>query len=628
MAIQKLQPSFKFNDVQLKQLRQIAPEAFKDNILDFNILYELLSDNIEDDEFLTEHYGINWPGKLESKKAAAYKYSATLIPCPDQGIYNDETNNIFIAGENLETLKILQKSYSGRIKMIYIDPPYNTGKDFIYSDDFSQTKEEYLRSIGAIDGFNKMTTTNTKADGRYHSKWLSMMYPRLKLCRNLLHDTGVIFVSIDQNEVFNLRHLMNEIFGEENFVLEMIVNKASEIASNDTVAKHEYTLIYCKDISFFNVSGIQKYTISRGTVGNEKQTMPVIEFPAGLKCLKVKDGIYNETRKIDGGPENIENLDPIIVKNGLLDKPVRLKAKWRSSNDMRNFFANNCQLTKAKISGFIEEIYFEGDRFMPQIRKKTYEKIPSLMLDLKRGSSDLEELNMEGYFDFPKSKEFIKKLISLINFSDDDIVLDFFAGSGTTGQAVMEIAKDEIKRKFICVQLPELLEKDHKAYLKGFKDISEVACERLKRASKILEKSYAEFDIGFKVFQIASSNFKSWTNYSGKDLKHVEDLFTQHESSLVDDWNLENLLTEILLLEGFPLDSKIEKSKAFRKNSVEVATSDSCEHALYICLDKKVENETIQSLELGDNDVFICLDNAVTDQDKVRLDDKGLIKTI
>jgi len=454
------------------------------------------------------------------------------------------------------------------------------------------------------------------------------MYPRLKLSRNLLHETGLIFITIDQNEIFNLRHLMNEIYGEENFIIEMVVNKASEIASNFTVSKHEYTLVYCKDVSNFNVSGIQKYTISRGTVGNEKQTMPVIEFPSGLRCLKVKDGTYKETRQIAGSSENIETLDPIIVKNGLLQKPVRMKAKWRSSNDMRNFFANNCQLTQAKISGFIEEIYFEGDRFMPQIKKKTYEKIPSLMLDLKRGSLDLEALKMEGYFDFPKSVEFIKKLISLVNFSDDDIVLDFFGGSGTTGQAVMAISDDEIKRKFIVIQLPEIIDESHKAYSDGYRNIAEVAAERLKRASKLLSKTHSHFDIGFKYFKLASSNYKLWQNYNGADVKGLETLFSQFESSLVDNWKPENLITEIILIEGFPLDSNIETANMFKKNKIQKVTSGDCEHALFICLDKKIDTKTINELILGDNDIFICLDNSVSDQEKARLDDKGLIKTI
>lgn len=627
MAIQKIQPSYKFNEEQLKQLRQIAPEAFKDNILDFNTVYEALADSIGDDEFETEHYGLNWPGKRKSKVAASIKPTTSLSPVHKLSLDYENTNNIFIQGENLEVLKLLQKSYSDKVKMIFIDPPYNTGKDFIYSDDFSQSKEDYLKSIGVIAD-NKIVSTNTRADGRFHSKWLSMMYPRLKLSRNLLHETGIIFITIDQNEIFNLRHLMNEIYGEENFIIEMVVNKASEIASNYTVSKHEYTLVYCKDISNFNVSGIQKYTISRGTVGNEKQTMPIIEFPAGLKCLKVKDGIYEKTRQIPGSSENIETLDPIIVKGGILQKSVRMKAKWRSSNDMRNFFANNCQPTQAKISGFIEEIYFEGDRFMPQIKKKTYEKIPSLMLDLKRGSLDLEALKMDGYFDFPKSVEFIKKLISLVNFSDDDIVLDFFAGSGTTGHAVMSISNDEMKRKFILIQLPEVVDESHKAFSDGYKNIAEVSAERLKRASKALSNTNSNSDLGFKYFKLTNSNYKIWQNYHGTNTKQLETLFSQQESSLVDDWKPENLLTEILLIEGFPLDSKIEAVGAFKKNKVQKVTSDFCEHALFVCLDKKVVDETIKALSLGDNDIFICLDNAVTDQDKARLDDKGLIKTI
>ena len=220
MAIQKIQPSYKFNEEQLKQLRQIAPEAFKDNILDFNTLYEALAEIIGDDDFDTEHYGLNWPGKRKAKIALSKSARLTLSP----NVISD-SKNIFIEGENLEVLKALKKSYAGQIKVIYIDPPYNTGKDFIYDDDFTETIDEFLARTGQIDAEGKKTTTNTKSDGRFHSKWLSFMYPRLKLAHSFLKDDGVLFISIDDNEIQNLKLLLNEIFGEENFLACLIWNK-------------------------------------------------------------------------------------------------------------------------------------------------------------------------------------------------------------------------------------------------------------------------------------------------------------------------------------------------------------------------------------------------------------------
>lgn len=337
-----------------------------------------------------------------------------------------------IIGENYDALKNLLVTYTkdgkGLIDVIYIDPPYNTeaakGEGNNYKDDVEAKKFIYR-------------------DKYTRNGWLNMMRERLVMARKLLSDTGVIFVSIDDTEQAYLKVLMDEIFGENNFVVCIAVNKSSEIASENVIQKHEYMLCYCKNSDLFQVRGIPKYSISRGTVGNEDQTSPTITFPRGLKCYNIPDGEYKETRKIYGSKENVINFDPIIVRNGLLDNDVRMKARWRSSNDMRNFFNNNCLPTKAKINGTIEEIYFENDRFNPQIKKATYEKIPSMILDNERGSKYLEALGMGNCFDNPKSVKTIKKLIQIVALKDNSIVLDFFAGSGTTGQAVMELNSDD-----------------------------------------------------------------------------------------------------------------------------------------------------------------------------------------
>jgi len=215
MPIEKLRPSFSFDEEKIKQLKEIAPEAFADNQVNWEVLKEALGEYLEEDEQDIEHFGLFWPGKREARRMASIPSKGTLVPCPGEGIDEENTRNIFIEGENLEVLKILQKSYADRIKMIYIDPPYNTGNDFVYDDDFTEPIEEYRRRTGQIDEEGKPLTTNKKADGRFHSKWLSMMYPRLRLAKNLLSDDGVIFVSIDDNEVHNLRMIMNEVFGEK-----------------------------------------------------------------------------------------------------------------------------------------------------------------------------------------------------------------------------------------------------------------------------------------------------------------------------------------------------------------------------------------------------------------------------
>jgi adenine-specific DNA-methyltransferase len=335
----------------------------------------------------------------------------------------DIKDNLIIKGNNLLALHSLKKRFAGKVKLIYIDPPYNREKDVFYNDSFK------------------------------HSTWLTFMKNRLEIARDLLKEDGAIIVSCDDTEQAYLKVLMDEVFKERaNFLVGGVVNRPSEIASDFTISKHEYFIVYSKNINRFSLKGKERFTISRGTVGSADQTMPVIVFPASLKCNGVKDGIYRETRKIKNGMENIENLDPIVVKNGCLAKPVRLKARWRSSNDMRKFFDNGCSPTPAKIQGIIEDIYLEGDRFMPMIKKRVIEKIPSLILDNKRGGKDLEELGLEKEFKYPKSVQYIKKLISYIT-SEDDIILDFFAGSGTTAQAVLELNKEDGgDRKFILAE--------------------------------------------------------------------------------------------------------------------------------------------------------------------------------
>ena len=377
-------------------------------------------------------YGIVWESKPEKVAELCKEKLPVLEEDRNKEIKIDENKpiNILIEGDNYHALSVLNYTHKGKIDVIYIDPPYNTGK-----------KNEWKYNDHYVD----------KEDAYRHSKWLSFISKRLKLAKNLLNNKGVIIISIDDNELAQLKLLCDDIFLEKNLLLMGVVNRPSEIATNYTISKHEYFIIYSKKLDSFSLKSTTRYTISRGTVGNKDQTMPIIKFPAGLRCLNVKDGIYKETRKIRGSRENIENLDPIIVKNGLLAKPVRLKARWRSSNDMRKFFANDCKPTKAKINGTIEEIYLEGNRFMPQIKKRIIEKIPSMILDNKRGSKDLEFMGLNEKFDFPKSVAYIKKLLSFVT-DKSSIVLDFFAGSGTTGHAVLELNKEDGgNRRFILV---------------------------------------------------------------------------------------------------------------------------------------------------------------------------------
>jgi len=614
MALQKIQPSYKFNEEQLTQLRQIAPEAFKDNILDFNTLYEALSDSLEDDDFQTEHFGLVWPGKTDAKKMAAVPSKGSLIPVVGEGINEAVTRNVFIEGDNLEVLKIIKKAYANKIKMIYIDPPYNTGNDFIYDDDFTESIEGYMQRTKQINEQGIKLTSNIKTSGRFHSKWLSMMYPRLKLAWSLLKDDGVLFISIDDNEVFNLRTILNEIFGEENFIAEFIW-KSRQNKDNRNVTgvsiDHEYILCYSKTNDQKRIRGSLRKLDQYKNPDNDPRGPWASGNMVGLLPEKLRPNCHydliNPFTGINYGKPKMgwrydkKTMSTLIQENRIL---------WPNTQDGR---------PRKKV--FLNELQ---DNFTG------LSSIVGIDVYTKDGSSEVEELFGFKAFDFPKPTALIKEFIQQ-GCDSEDYIMDFFAGSSTTGHSVwLQNLEDKIFRKFILIQIPEQIDPKAIAYEHNYKTISKLSFERLRKASnKLLNESGSDgIDLGALYYRYENSNFKVWQNYDGTNAKQLETLFSQHESSLVDDWKPENLLTEILLIEGFPLDSKVEAAEAFKKNKVQKVTSDFCEHSLFVCLDEKVEDETIKALILGDNDIFICLDNAVTDQDKARLDDKGLIKTI
>ncbi len=600
------------NIEKIKELfpNTIISDAGEEKI-DFDKLKIELGSELENKK---EKYQLTWPGKNMAISLANTPTMKTLRPLYDKSVNFENTGNVYIEGDNLEVLKILQESYLNKIQCIYIDPPYNTGNDFIYNDDFSKKVIDELIESGQIDEDGNRLVANLENSGRYHSDWLSMIYPRIKLSRNLLTSDGFIMISIDDNEYANLKKVCDEIFGERNIILTTVVNRTSEIASDKTISKHEYLIIYAKDITKCCIKGDKKFTISRGTVGNPDQSMPEIVFPKGIKCYGIADGIYNETRKIPGSSENIENFSPIIVENGMLKEDVTLKAKWRSSNDMRNFFANNMNPTKAKISGEIVEIYFENDRFNPQIKKSTYEKISSLYLDNKRGSKDLENLNL-NYFSFPKSVSFLNYLI---NFSNDDaIVLDFFSGSSTTAHSVLNLnATNNSKRKFIMVQLPEICDEKSSVFMDGFLNICDLAEERIKRAShKIKEDTKANIDYGFRVYKLDSSNMKE-VFYRPNEVQQTN-LF-DYMSNVKEDRTPEDLLTQVILDLGLTLDLPIEE-KTLGNNKVYYVA----ENALVACFDDVIDIKIIDTIcECKPLKVVFKDSSFKTDKDKINLEER------
>lgn len=573
--------------LNLDALYKICPSCFTETanedgsikrVVDFNKLRALLGDHAE--ENAPESYDFTWVGKRAAQREAAAPIKKTLRPCPEESVDWENTQNLYIEGDNLEVLKLLQNSYMGKVKMIYIDPPYNTGKDFIYKDSRSLDEEEYLETISDESG--KRLVKNTYNNGSFHSDWCKMIYSVLMVSRTLLKNEGVIFISIDGNEICNLKKICDEVFGESNLIVQMIVNRTSEVATDLTVQKNEYCLVYAKDIDRVDLCGSQKYTISRGTVGNKDQTMPIIEFPAGLKCYGLKDGIYNEARQIPGSMENIEVLSPFIIKNETLVEPVKLRARWRSSNDMRNFFANSCKPTKAKINGIIEEIYFDSNRLNPQIKKSVTEKVSSLYLENKRGSADLEKLDM-NYFDFPKSVATIQYFVSLFT-KEDDIVLDFFSGSGTTAHSVLSLnAEKGGNRKYILVQLQELLDENSEGYKAGYRTICDMARERIKRAGKEISKINSSIDNGFRLFRCDESNMKD-VYFTPND--YSQGFLSQLEDNIKEDRTDLDLLFDCMLRWGVELSLPLSS--------------------------KKVGACTIHNV--NDGDLVACFDGTITDQ--------------
>jgi len=654
---QKLRPSYKFNDEQLEQLKRIVPEAFKDGMLDFNSLFDALSDYNEEDSLDMDDnfYGLYWPGKRKAKRNATIPPNGTLVPIKGNGVDEEKTKNIYIEGDNLEVLKLLQKSYAGKIKMIYIDPPYNTGNDFIYNDDFSETAEDFEKATGQIDeqGVKQTVKINSRADGRFHSKWLNMMYPRLKLAHRLLNEDGVIFISIDDNEVAQLRKICDEIFGEENFVAQVIVqtNPRGRTFDRFFAKTHEYVLVYSNQIDIDGLNEIPKD--DKAIAGYSK------EDTGGkyrLLELRNRNPVFNRSNRplmfypIYADPKQFDvsltlterHIVEIYPRNSKGEDGCWTWGQKKAKNEITLLVANLANTGKWSV---FRKDYLEGSSLTTKSKALWLEK----EMNHENGKEIMGKLFGKTPFDFPKSIEYIKKCLQIGSSKySDDIILDFFSGSSTTAHAVMQLnAEDSGNRQFIMVQLPEKCDEKSEAHKAGFKNICEIGKERIRRAGKSIAENKQSavnnqpsfndmllppppppIDIGFKVYRLAPSNYKKWKNYAGNDIKEAENLFAQYENPLVDNWKEEDLLTEIMLIEGFPLDSAVSVIKDFKKNKVTQISSEFCEHSLFVCLDNTINAETINTLALSEHDIFICLDNAVTDQDKARLDDKGLIKTI
>ena len=598
---------------KINALRQVLPEAFSEGKIDWEKLKATLGEDIN---FSNERYVLNWAGKSEAFKVLQTPTTKTLVPAKDESVNFDETENIFIEGENLEVLKVLQKSYFGKVKMIYIDPPYNTGNDsFIYPDKFSETKAEYEKRVGDKDEEGYMTKDgmfkkNSKENGQYHSNWLNMMMPRLYLAKNLLRQDGVIFVSIDDNEVHNLRLLMNEIFGEENFLGETIkVSNSAKNNVNQISITHEYCLVFSKNK--FSVS--KEWSVPKNnykefeSYANRllKQGMKSSEIENEMKALTKYPRFYEFDHFYycdDNGVYQTDNPGGVTSGNfesEIIHPITKIKCKkpqggWRYKEDtIRQYEIEN------------RWHFGEDENTIPRIKRYLRECLHSKPTGVHffDSQSDAKKLKSENLpFDFPKPVEYIKYLLTMEG-SKDGIILDFFAGSGTTAQAVMELNKeDKAIRKYICVQLPELTDEKSEAYEAGYKTIADISKERIRRAGKEIQaenelkfknhelaitKLKTEFqteetineiknqqslinnlkshDLGFKVLKLEDSNFKQWQQIEGKDAKALAEQMKLFVDPVSESATIENMLYELLLKSGKDLNSPIEKKSSFYK---------------------------------------------------------------
>ena len=638
MPVQKLQPNFNLEQDRIEMLKQLIPEAVSDGKIDWDVLKEALGEYLEDEGANVEHFGLSWAGKRDARRLASIPSKGTLVPVLGEGIDEDTTGNIFIEGDNLEVLKLLQKSYAGRVKLIYIDPPYNTGNDFIYKDDFSEPTADYLRKTQQIDEQGNLLTSNPKSSGRFHSNWLNMMYSRLKLARNLMADDGIIAVTVDDGELFQIGKLMDELFGEFNrLACAPWLSEASGGKEKTGLRTgHEYVLIYCKETLM--------------SISQEERT-------SGELTLQDQKGLYIKDRELmKWGGDSLRSDRPnqfyeLLAPDGSLVYPYRNDGqeghwRWGKNNpDIKE------ALTDYTVFHWEKRPYNNGvivdgnrERWVPYVKIRNSKRSTgwSTWLD-KSGTNADATRELKSLFDFkpfdtPKPVSLIKWIINL-HQDKEAIILDFFAGSSTTAHSVLNLnQEDGGDRKFICVQLPELTKENSEAFKAGYQTISEISKERIRRVIKKIKDEQAEKldlsegdpqDLGFKVYKLDRSNLKIWKDYDGEDIQAVEQLLLDFQNPLGESLSEEKVVTELQLLEGFPLDSKIDQSDTFTQNKVLCVTSEHIEHRLFICLDNKLDIATVQDVQLlEDEDIFVCLDNALTDQEKMMLADGCNVKTI
>jgi adenine-specific DNA-methyltransferase len=595
--MQKMTPSdgqsMNVVDENIAVLKKAFPEAFTEDGIDFEVLRQLLGDNVAEGE---EKYGLNWFGKKKARQIALSPSMGTLIPCPEESVDWDTTQNLFIEGDNLEVLKLLQRSYSGKIKMIYIDPPYNTGNDFVYEDNYKDSIKNYKTITGQLDGEGLSRSSNSESSGRYHTNWLNMMYPRLKLARNLLKDDGVIFISIDDNEVANLRKMCDEIFGEENLLGELIWHLSSGPQAGHFTRSNEVLIAFAKNKNlldyFQDKSG---GTIKHGALKKISTANPASEITFKKGSIKFEGDDAEFPDELGGSEKQYITDGRLRFKDGVLAEDVTIKAGWAMKNQVLSWLKG--EDTFDSKGQRVIRFYFnpQGILFYEKERGTAHPKtvIPASEVGgTKAGGDQVSELLGSKVMSFPKPIGLIQFLANHVTASDD-LILDFFAGSGTTAHATMQLnAEDAGNRKFIVVQLPEPCDEKTEAFKAGYKTIAELSKERIRRAAlKIMEENPEhEGDLGFKVFKLDSSNIVAW-NPDKTDLEQTLLGYTEH---LAPGRSEQDVLYELLLKRGVELTAPIEKKEIAGKKVYSIGFG-----VLFACLDKKIQRDQIEELAHG-----------------------------
>ncbi|MBX3406690.1 MAG: site-specific DNA-methyltransferase [Phycisphaeraceae bacterium] len=580
-----------------------------------------------------ERYGMNWPGKADCFKTIQTPSMGTLRPCREESVNWDTTENLIIEGDNLEVLKLLQKSYLGKVKMIYIDPPYNTGSDFIYPDNYSESLDTYLEYTGQADSEGKKFGTNTEADGRFHSKWMNMMFPRLYLARNLLREDVVIFVSIDDHECTNLLRLCDEVFGEENRIACVAnVNNPKGRSDDKYVATaHESLVIYKRaEVDLGGWEPPDKVTRRYNKADTAGRPYREIDLRKTGDADKREDRpnmfyffVYNtKTSSLKASRESAAGPDEVIIRPARDDDS---DGRWRWSLDeanknIRELIAK--WMPVRKMWGVFEKDFLEADERVKPTSVWALKEVNS-----ERGTEQFLELGFDKEdFSRPKPVGLLRRILDIGTSKREDIVLDFFAGSGVTAQAVLEAnAADGGSRRFVLVQLPEETDRP------GFRTIVDVTKERVRRVLKklqaddaepLLPKSGGDLNDGFRVFKLDRSGFDSWESTVPTDGSSLEQQLEIHVEHIREGRSESDLLFEILLKSGFPVTTPVETLTLASKKVYSVAGG-----ALMLCLERPLTMEVIRAIADKKPERVVCLDAGFAGNDQLKTNAVQIFKT-